>query len=110
MTKNLEQVVNMVLNSFQHPHPCVRWAAINATAMNDFQNPQVQAHAAAAAASASAVLKIIYSLSGVEMLLFILVFESFSLEVASKVQEGNKYGMSLSLPERCFHYIRVRVR
>ncbi|KAL6552434.1 hypothetical protein OROHE_007798 [Orobanche hederae] len=30
MVKNLEQVVNMVLNSFQHPHPRVRWAAINA--------------------------------------------------------------------------------
>lgn len=67
MTKNLEQVVNMVLNSFQHPHPRVRWAAINAigqlstdfgpdlqikyhqcvlpalaVAMDDFQNPRVQ--------------------------------------------------------------------
>ncbi|GFZ13112.1 ARM repeat superfamily protein [Actinidia rufa] len=30
MMKNLEQVVNMVLNSFQDPHPRVRWAAINA--------------------------------------------------------------------------------
>ncbi|KZV20980.1 importin-5-like [Dorcoceras hygrometricum] len=73
MIKNLEQVVNMVLNSFQHPHPRVRWAAINAigqlstdlgpdlqvhyhqrvlpalaTAMDDFQNPRVQAHAASA--------------------------------------------------------------
>ncbi|KAK6137805.1 hypothetical protein DH2020_028453 [Rehmannia glutinosa] len=73
MIKNLEQVVNMVLNSFQHPHPRVRWAAINAigqlstdlgpdlqvqyhqrvlpalaSAMDDFQNPRVQAHAASA--------------------------------------------------------------
>lgn len=67
MIKNLEQVVNMVLNSFQDPHPRVRWAAINAIgqlstdlgpdlqvqyhsrvlpalahAMDDFQNPRVQ--------------------------------------------------------------------
>lgn len=67
MIKNLEQVVNMVLSSFQHPHPRVRWAAINAIgqlstdlgpdlqvqyhqhvlpalagAMDDFQNPRVQ--------------------------------------------------------------------
>ncbi|XP_041994161.1 importin-5-like [Salvia splendens] len=73
MVKNLEPVVNMVLNSFQHPHPRVRWAAINAigqlstdlgpdlqiqfhqhvmpalaAAMDDFQNPRVQAHAASA--------------------------------------------------------------
>ncbi|KAJ9541237.1 hypothetical protein OSB04_027743 [Centaurea solstitialis] len=73
MTKNLEQVVSMVLNSFQDPHPRVRWAAINAigqlstdlgpdlqnqfhhlvlpalaSAMDDFQNPRVQAHAASA--------------------------------------------------------------
>ncbi|PIA53962.1 hypothetical protein AQUCO_00900498v1 [Aquilegia coerulea] len=73
MTKNLEQVVIMVLNSFQDPHPRVRWAAINAVgqlstdlgpdlqvqyhqqvlpalalAMDDFQNPRVQAHAASA--------------------------------------------------------------
>ncbi|KAH6766520.1 ARM repeat superfamily protein [Perilla frutescens var. hirtella] len=73
MIKNLEQVLNMVLNSFQHPHPRVRWAAINAigqlstdlgpdlqvqyhqqvlpalaAAMDDFQNPRVQAHAASA--------------------------------------------------------------
>ncbi|XP_019093862.1 PREDICTED: importin-5 [Camelina sativa] len=73
MMKNLEQVVSMVLNSFQHPHPRVRWAAINAIgqlstdvgpelqtkynqsvlpalvgAMDDFQNPRVQAHAASA--------------------------------------------------------------
>lgn len=65
--KNLEQVVAMVLNSFQDPHPRVRWAAINAIgqlstdlgpdlqvkyhqqvlpalagAMDDFQNPRVQ--------------------------------------------------------------------
>jgi len=63
----LEQIVNMVLNSFQDPHPRVRWAAINAIgqlstdlgpdlqmqyhqmvlpslagAMEDFQNPRVQ--------------------------------------------------------------------
>lgn len=67
MIKNLEQVVAMVLNSFQDPHPRVRWAAINAigqlstdlgpdlqvqyhqqvlpalaAAMDDFQNPRVQ--------------------------------------------------------------------
>uniref|UniRef100_A0A0C9QU83 TSA: Wollemia nobilis Ref_Wollemi_Transcript_9431_3919 transcribed RNA sequence n=1 Tax=Wollemia nobilis TaxID=56998 RepID=A0A0C9QU83_9CONI len=73
MTKNLEPVVNMVLNSFKDPHPRVRWASINALgqlstdlgpdlqeqfhqrvvpalidAMADFQNPRVQAHAAAA--------------------------------------------------------------
>ncbi|CAI9108164.1 OLC1v1007707C1 [Oldenlandia corymbosa var. corymbosa] len=73
MIKNLEQVVNMVLNSFQDPHPRVRWAAINAigqlstdlgpdlqvqfhnrvlpalaASMDDFQNPRVQAHAASA--------------------------------------------------------------
>lgn len=68
MLKNLEQVVTMILNGFQHPHPRVRWAAINAigqlstdlgpdlqiqhhqkvlpalvSAMDDFQNPRVQA-------------------------------------------------------------------
>jgi HEAT repeat protein len=68
MIKNLEQVVGMVLNSFQDPHPRVRWAAINAigqlstdlgpelqnqlhhvvlpalaSAMDDVQNPRVQA-------------------------------------------------------------------
>ncbi|KAJ7541709.1 hypothetical protein O6H91_10G072300 [Diphasiastrum complanatum] len=73
MIKNLEPVVSMILNSFQDPHPRVRWAAINAIgqlstdlgpdlqqqyhqqvlpalarAMDDFQNPRVQAHAAAA--------------------------------------------------------------
>ncbi|CAO2831880.1 unnamed protein product [Amaranthus hypochondriacus] len=73
MTKNLEQVVSMVLNSFQDPHARVRWAAIRAisqlstdfgpdlqtqyhylvlpalvSAMDDFQNPRVQAHAASA--------------------------------------------------------------
>lgn len=67
MIKNLEQVVAMVLNSFQDPYPRVRWAAINAigqlstdlgpdlqvkyhqqvlpalaAAMDDFQNPRVQ--------------------------------------------------------------------
>ncbi|XP_019155502.1 PREDICTED: importin-5-like [Ipomoea nil] len=73
MIKNLEQIVTMVLSSFQDPHPRVRWAAINAigqlstdlgpdlqvqyhsrvlpalaAAMDDFQNPRVQAHAASA--------------------------------------------------------------
>ncbi|KDO54439.1 hypothetical protein CISIN_1g001249mg [Citrus sinensis] len=73
MVKNLEQVLSMVLNSFRDPHPRVRWAAINAIgqlstdlgpdlqnqfhpqvlpalagAMDDFQNPRVQAHAASA--------------------------------------------------------------
>ncbi|KAI5065336.1 hypothetical protein GOP47_0020031 [Adiantum capillus-veneris] len=73
MTKSLEPVVNMVLNSFQDSQPKVRWAAINAIgqlctdlgpdlqkqfhqkvlpalvgAMDDFQNARVQAHAAAA--------------------------------------------------------------
>ncbi|KAK1410940.1 hypothetical protein QVD17_37483 [Tagetes erecta] len=73
MTKNLEQVVSMVLNSFHDPHPRARWAAINAigqlstdlgpdlqnkyhhlvlpalgSAMDDFHNPRVQAHAASA--------------------------------------------------------------
>ncbi|XP_021282305.1 importin-5-like [Herrania umbratica] len=73
MIRNLEQVVSMVLNSFQDAHPRVRWAAINAIgqlstdlgpelqtqfhhkvlptlagAMDDFQNPRVQAHAASA--------------------------------------------------------------
>jgi hypothetical protein len=73
MIKNLEQVLNMVLSSFQDSHPRVRWAAINAigqlstdlgpelqvqyhqrvlpalaAAMDDFQNPRVQAHAASA--------------------------------------------------------------
>lgn len=67
MIKNLEQVVAMVLNSFQDQHPRVRWAAINAigqlstdlgpdlqvqyhqrvlpalaASMDDFQNPRVQ--------------------------------------------------------------------
>ncbi|KAK4773555.1 hypothetical protein SAY87_028574 [Trapa incisa] len=73
MIKNLDRVVSMVLSSFQDPHPRVRWAAINAVgqlstdlgpdlqvqyhqqilpalagAMDDFQNPRVQAHAASA--------------------------------------------------------------
>jgi hypothetical protein len=30
MLKNLEQGVYMILNGFQNPHPCVRWAASNA--------------------------------------------------------------------------------
>lgn len=67
MINNLEQVVSMVLNSFQDPHARVRWAAINAigqlstdlgpdlqmqyhnrvlpalaSSMDDFQNPRVQ--------------------------------------------------------------------
>ncbi|KAL2923922.1 Importin-5 [Bienertia sinuspersici] len=67
MIKNLDQVLSMVLNSFQDPHARVRWAAINAigqlstdlgpdlqvqyhhrvlpalaSAMDDFQNPRVQ--------------------------------------------------------------------
>lgn len=67
MIKTLEQVVSMVLKSFQDPHPRVRWAAINAIgqlstdlgpelqilyhgqvlpalagAMDDFNNPRVQ--------------------------------------------------------------------
>ncbi|KAL5101545.1 hypothetical protein RYX36_005872, partial [Vicia faba] len=73
MTKNLEHVLSMVLNSFPDPNPRVRWADINAIgqlstdlgpnlqinyhhlvlpalagAMDDFQNPRVQAHAASA--------------------------------------------------------------
>ncbi|KAH1204811.1 Importin-5 [Glycine max] len=73
MIKNLEQVLSMILNSFHDPHPRVQWAAINAIgqlstdlgpdlqvkfhhlvlpalagAMDDFQNPRVQAHAASA--------------------------------------------------------------
>ncbi|CAN8300728.1 unnamed protein product [Cochlearia groenlandica] len=73
MIKNLEQVVSMILSQFQSSHPRVRWAAINAfgqlstdlgpdlqnqhhqrvlpalaAAMDDFQNPRVQAHAASA--------------------------------------------------------------
>ncbi|MCD7465043.1 hypothetical protein HAX54_000436 [Datura stramonium] len=71
MTEYVEQLVNMVLHSFQDPHPRVRWAAINAiyklstnfcpdlqeqyhnqvlpalaAAMDDFQSPRVQARAA----------------------------------------------------------------
>ncbi|PWA85841.1 importin subunit beta-3 [Artemisia annua] len=67
MIENSEQVVTMVLNSFHDPHPRVRWAAIDAieelsiylgphlqlqyharvlpalaSAMDDFENPQVQ--------------------------------------------------------------------
>ncbi|KAF2535051.1 hypothetical protein F2Q68_00022330 [Brassica cretica] len=73
MIKNLEQVVSMILSQFQSPHPRVRWSAINAigqlstdlgpdlqnqhhhivlpalaAAMDDIQNPRVQAHAASA--------------------------------------------------------------
>ncbi|XP_061343320.1 uncharacterized protein LOC133289409 [Gastrolobium bilobum] len=73
MLRNLEQVLSMVLSSFCDAHPRVRWAAINAIgqlstdlgpdlqvkyhhlvlpalagAMDDFQNPRVQAHAASA--------------------------------------------------------------
>ncbi|KAI4340588.1 hypothetical protein MLD38_025407 [Melastoma candidum] len=71
MIKNLDSVVSMVLALFRDPHPRVRWVAINAfgqlstdlgpelqvqyhqqvlpalaSAMDDFQNPRVQAHAA----------------------------------------------------------------
>ncbi|KAH7315386.1 hypothetical protein KP509_21G047300 [Ceratopteris richardii] len=71
MIRNLEPIVNMVLNSFQDPHPRVRWASINAVGqlsadlgpdlqeqfhqhllptlvmgMDDLLNPRVQAHAA----------------------------------------------------------------
>ena len=67
MTKNLEPVIHMILNSFQDPHAKVRWAAINAIgqlstdlgpylqekfhqkvlpalirALDDFQNARVQ--------------------------------------------------------------------
>ncbi|XP_019224625.1 PREDICTED: importin-5-like [Nicotiana attenuata] len=73
MIKYLEQIVNMVLHSFQDPNPRVRWAAINAiyqlstdfcpdlqeqyhnqllpalaAAMDDSQNPRLQALAAEA--------------------------------------------------------------
>ncbi|XP_075092577.1 uncharacterized protein LOC107826958 [Nicotiana tabacum] len=73
MINYLEQLVNMVLQPFQDPHPRVRWAAIRsiawwsieffpdlqekyhnhvlpalASAMDDFQNPRVQAHASVA--------------------------------------------------------------
>ncbi|CAL0323404.1 unnamed protein product [Lupinus luteus] len=73
MIKNLEQVLSMILSSFHNAHPRVRWAAINAIgqlstdlgpdlqvkyhhsvlpalagAVDDFQNPRVQAHAASA--------------------------------------------------------------
>ncbi|KAI5410707.1 hypothetical protein KIW84_056013 [Lathyrus oleraceus] len=45
--KNLEQVVVMVLNSFPDQHPRGVLPAL-AAAMDDFQNPHVQAHAASA--------------------------------------------------------------
>ncbi|KAG4167661.1 hypothetical protein ERO13_A13G209350v2 [Gossypium hirsutum] len=55
MVKNLEQVVSMVLNSFNHSHIRVRWAAINAIRLlftdlgPDLQNQYHQrAHAASA--------------------------------------------------------------
>ncbi|KAL3379169.1 hypothetical protein AABB24_000067 [Solanum stoloniferum] len=73
MIKDLEQVVNMVVISFQDRHPRERWASVNAigvlatelgpyfqlhyhsrllpvlaAAMDDFQNPGKQAHAALA--------------------------------------------------------------
>lgn len=79
MIKNLEQVVSMVLNSFRDPHSCVRWAAISAVcqlstdlgpdlqvqyhqrvlpalagAMDDYQNPRVQANAASVVLNFSA--------------------------------------------------------
>ncbi|PKU88088.1 hypothetical protein MA16_Dca020059 [Dendrobium catenatum] len=47
LIKNLEQVVTMALNSFQHPHPRVRWAAINAIRqLSTDLSPDLQAHAA----------------------------------------------------------------
>ncbi|KAM3384743.1 hypothetical protein ACQJBY_009012 [Aegilops geniculata] len=55
MLKNLEQVVSMILNGFQHPHPRVRWAAINAIGqLSTDLGPdlQVQYHQKAHAASA----------------------------------------------------------
>ncbi|KAM3365186.1 hypothetical protein ACQJBY_015128 [Aegilops geniculata] len=55
MLKNLEQVVLMILNGFQHPHPRVRWAAINAIGqLSTDLGPdlQVQYHQKAHAASA----------------------------------------------------------
>ncbi|XP_009629529.1 uncharacterized protein [Nicotiana tomentosiformis] len=82
MIKFLEQVVNMIMHSFQDPHPRVRWAAIYsisklstvfctdlqvqhhdqvlpalATTMDDFGNPRVQANAARAVATFSGSLK-----------------------------------------------------
>ncbi|PWA90709.1 ARM repeat superfamily protein [Artemisia annua] len=73
MIENLQQLVTMVLDSIHDPYPCVRWAAIHAiavfsiylgphlqlqyharvlpaiaSAMDDFENPRVQAHAAIA--------------------------------------------------------------
>ncbi|XP_075088121.1 uncharacterized protein LOC142170182 [Nicotiana tabacum] len=82
MIKYLEQVVNMILHSFQDPHPRVRWAAIYsiaklstvfcidlqvqhhdqvlpalATTMDDFGNPRVQANAARAVANFSGSLQ-----------------------------------------------------
>ncbi|PWA44600.1 importin-5 [Artemisia annua] len=73
MIENLKQLVTMVLDSIHDPYPCVRWAAIHAialfsiylgphlqlqyharvlpaiaSAMDDFENPRVQAHAAIA--------------------------------------------------------------
>nr|CAD1840413.1 unnamed protein product [Ananas comosus var. bracteatus] len=55
MLKNLEQVVMMILNGFQHPHPRVRWAAINAIGqLSTDLGPdlQIQHHQKAHAASA----------------------------------------------------------
>ncbi|XP_009774428.1 uncharacterized protein LOC107769350 isoform X1 [Nicotiana tabacum] len=82
MIKYLEQVVNMIMRSFQDPIPRVRWAAIYsisklstvfctdlqvqhhdqvlpalATTMDDFGNPRVQANAARAVAAFSGSLK-----------------------------------------------------
>ena len=45
MIRNLEQVVLMVLNSFQDAHPRVRWAAINAIGqLSTDLGPDLQAH------------------------------------------------------------------
>uniref|UniRef100_A0A0A9CPZ9 TOG domain-containing protein n=1 Tax=Arundo donax TaxID=35708 RepID=A0A0A9CPZ9_ARUDO len=73
MLKSLGRVILMICSEFQHPHSRVRWAAVNAlcqlcadlgpvlqihyhevvlaelvNAMDDFQNPWVQAHAVSA--------------------------------------------------------------
>ncbi|XP_016499566.1 uncharacterized protein LOC107818124 isoform X3 [Nicotiana tabacum] len=94
MIKYLEQVVNMVLHSFRDPHPRVRWAAINAicylstdfcpdlqeqyhnqvlpalaAAMDDFQNPRVQACASTAVVMFVLALKEPISFSHIDEIL-----------------------------------------
>ncbi|XP_070018691.1 uncharacterized protein LOC107811630 isoform X1 [Nicotiana tabacum] len=94
MIKYLEQVVNMVLHSFRDSHPRVRWAAINAivylstdfcpdlqeqyhnqvlpelaAAMDDFQNPRVQACAATASVMFLLALKEPISSSHIDRIL-----------------------------------------